>query len=114
MNLINKAQKEIARSGTGEAVTFELVGSFKKVNSIELHRVVNGQMVGAPLTERGGDIVRGKKWVELDLLTMWEAKNKGFKLPKTSATVPKNSESLAQVIANMSDAERATIKKLLG
>ena len=114
MNLIQKAQKEIARSGTGEAVTFELVGSFKKVNSIELHRVVNGQMVGTPLAERDGDIVRGKKWVEMDLLSMWEAKNKGFKLPKKSATAPKNSESVAQVIANMSDAERAAVKKLLG
>ena len=104
-NKITKSTKVLATTGNG-SVTWELVGSFKIANSIELHRVIDGVMTGAPLAERDGDITRGKKWAELDLLAAWEAKQ-----PKTKA--PKNSASLESVVSGLTAKQKAELKKLL-
>jgi len=106
MNIITKASKVIAQSGTGAAINWELVGTFKVANSIELHRVIDGVMTGTPLTERDGDLVRKVKWAELDLLAAWEAKQ-----PKTKA--PKNSESLESFAKGLTKKQQAELKKLL-
>ena len=106
MNIITKASKVIAQAGTGAAINWELVGTFKVANSIELHRVIDGVMTGTPLTEREGDLVRKVKWAELDLLAAWEAKQ-----PKTKA--PKNSESLESFTKGLTTKQKAELKKLL-
>jgi len=104
-NQISKAGQVKATSGNG-SITWELVGSFKVANSIELHRVIDGVMTGTPLTERDGDITKGKNWAGLDLLAAWEAKQ-----PKTKA--PKNSASLVSVVEGMTAKQKAEVLKLL-
>ena len=74
---------------------------------MEIHRVIDGVNTGQPLTERNGDITRGKSWAGLDLLSMWEAKQ-----PK-QAKAPKNSESLESFAKGLTAKQQAELSRIL-
>tara|TARA_R100000458_G_C8048610_1_gene96765 strand:- start:168 stop:494 length:327 start_codon:yes stop_codon:yes gene_type:complete len=102
-NVILKDGKPVrnGQGGTGKVQQWIMTGTFKKVNSIELHR---DGFNGEPLTEAAGDLTRGEKWADLDLVSMWEAKQ-----PATVA--PQNVDALKELLKGLSPKELKELVK---